>query len=167
MKTSTLLTILFIALMSLACFIPEASAQVKTSNVDVSKTDNNLRISLSNQSIAVDSGDYYYSNDFKIEKFDGVSFTTYPVRWWMSQSSVTAKPHITWILQGTNDDGSTYGNVDTLGAVGDSIETAQIGTIDFNGFRYNAYRFKFSTTNANALDAIISNCGILFVTPEN
>lgn len=72
-------------------------------------------------------------------------------------SSTTGKPRITWIVQGSNDlsDTSQHFAVDTLSAVGDSTETWQYNSVDFNGKRFLNYRFYFKTVAANRADTYV------------
>lgn len=69
-------------------------------------------------------------------------------------SSTLGKPRILAIIQGTNntDDASSLYTVDSLTANADSLETYQYAHLDFNGKRFQKYRFKITGTAGNRSD---------------
>jgi hypothetical protein len=107
-------------------------------------------------SVAVAGADTVYSTSFSAPEYDGVDFTTYPINYTKTLTSTSDKPHITTTIQGSFDD-VTYYTLDSLGAVGDSAETNQTGTLDLNstGFKnhYRYYRFEYIGLATNPADA--------------
>ena len=110
-----------------------------------------------------DSLDVVVSKSFSMPNFLSNNFSTYPVYYTKYQRSADDKPHITTTIEGSND-GTNWNVVDTLGAVADSAETYQYGSLDFNNKKYWYYRLKHTGAAGNRADALITT-NLLFTKP--
>ncbi|HEX2868802.1 MAG TPA: hypothetical protein VHO03_17305 [Ignavibacteriales bacterium] len=95
----------------------------------------------------------YNSNSFSIPEALNESLTTYPVVFGAQLTGTsTATRKITCYIQGTNFDGGTYANVDTL-LYADSSNVEIQKTANLNGKKYVYYRLSVvgATGNTNTI----------------
>jgi hypothetical protein len=113
----------------------------------------------------IDSVYNYYSHCFSPASYTGSITSTNPASYTKLYTSAFGKPHITTVVQGTNDQ-INYFAVDTISAVGDSAQTASSGVCYF-GQRYGLtkyvyYRLEFIGATGNSSVAYIKNINIVF-----
>lgn len=129
------------------------------------KGDNSLRVKYTAD---VDSLTTTYSDWFSIADYLGLSLYTYPVNYSKIQSSAAGKPHITVTVEGSNDQTNVV-IVDTVGTVGDSLETIYSGNTNFNNKKFWYYRLKYTGTGtgafANKSDATLRT-DLVFIKPQ-
>lgn len=92
-----------------------------------------------------------YSTPFTIGDYNNVDFASRLINYTKILSSDTSKPHITTILQGSNDLIS-WDNLDTLGVVGDSAVTHQSGTLDLNSVNGSKHYYYYRLLNYGTAD---------------
>ena len=128
------------------------------------KGDNSLRVKYTAD---VDSLTTTTSDWFSIADYLGLSLITYPVNYSKIQSSADGKPHITVTVEGSNDQTNVV-IVDTVGTVGDSLETIYSGNTNFNNKKFWYYRLKYTGTGtgafANKSDATLRT-DLVFIKP--
>lgn len=129
------------------------------------KGDNSIRVKYTAD---VDSLTTTYSDWFSIADYLGLSLITYPVNYSKIQSSAAGKPHITVTVEGSNDQTNVV-IVDTVGTVGDSLETIYSGNTNFNNKKFWYYRLKYTGTGtgafANKSDATLRT-DLVFIKPQ-
>lgn len=117
----------------------------------------------------VDSLTTVTSDWFAIPEFLSHSLYTYPPNYTKIQSSAAGKPHITVTIEGSNDQTNVV-IVDTVGTVGDSLETIYSGSTNFNNKKFWYYRYKYTGTGtgvfANKSDATLRT-DLVFIRPKN
>ena len=122
------------------------SIAVPAQTLEIDKIDNAVKVSFDAE---VDSLTTVTSDWFAIPEFLSHSLITYPPNYTKIQSSVAGKPHITVTIEGSNDQTNVY-TVDTVGTVGDSLETLYSGSTNFNNKKFWYYRFKYVGTGTGA-----------------
>lgn len=129
------------------------------------KGDNSIRVKYTAD---VDSLTTTYSDWFSIADYLSHSLITYPVNYSKIQSSAAGKPHITVTVEGSNDQTNVV-IVDTVGTVGDSLETIYSGNTNFNNKKFWYYRLKYTGTGtgafANKSDATLRT-DLVFIKPQ-
>lgn len=129
------------------------------------KGDNSIRVKYTAD---VDSLTTVYSDWFSIADYLSHSLITYPVNYSKIQSSVAGKPHITVIVYGSNDQVNSVA-VDTIGTVGDSLETIYSGNTNFNNKKFWYYRIAYKGEGvgafANKSDATLRT-DLVFIKPQ-
>lgn len=157
------LFVLFLAALLMMVFI---EPQAQNTTVKQERGDNSVLLSFSTN---VDSLTTVTSKWFSIADLLSHSLYTYPISYTKIQSSVLDKPHITTTIEGSNDQ-VNVAVVDTIGTVGDSLETLYSGTIDLNNKKFWYYRIKHTGTGtgvfANKRDAIIRT-DLIPIRPKN
>ena len=113
----------------------------------------------------VDSNEVVYSDWFSVAEYIPFSLYTYPVSYTKIQSSTLAKPHITVTVERSNDQTNVI-VTDTIGTVGDSLETLYSGTANLNNGKSWYYRVKYTGTIANRSDATLRT-DLVFLKPED
>jgi len=118
---------------------------------------------------AVDSAGTVYSDWFSIPDYLSYSFYDYPVNYTKIQSSVLRVPVITVTVEGSNDQTNIV-ITDTIGTVGDSLETYYNGNTNFNNKKFWYYRLKYVGVGThpfdNATDATLRT-DLVFIRPRN
>lgn len=152
----------FFVLATLFLFQPFTPAQT----LEIEKQDNAVMVSFDAD---VDSIITVTSDWFSIPEYLSHSLYTYPVSYTKIQSSVAGKPHITVTVERSNDQTNVIA-ADTIGTVGDSLETLYSGTANFNNGKSWYYRFKYVGTGtgnyANKSDATLKT-HLVFIRPKN
>lgn len=152
----------FFVLAMLFIFQPFAPAQT----LEIDKNDNAVMVSFDAE---VDSIITVTSDWFAIPEYLSHSLITYPPNYTKIQSSTAGKPHITVTLEGSNDQTNVV-IVDTVGTVGDSLETIYSGNTNLNNKKFWYYRYKYVGTGtgafANKSDATLKS-QLVFIRPKN
>lgn len=134
--------------------------------LDIEKNDNAVMVSFDAD---VDSLTTVTSDWFSIPDYLSHSLYTYPVSYTKIQSSVLGKPHITVTIERSNDQTNVI-VADTIGNVGDSLETLYSGTANLNNGKSWYYRLKYVGTGtgafANKSDATLKT-DLVFIRPKN
>lgn len=134
--------------------------------LDIERNDNAVKISFDAD---VDSLTTVTSDWFAIPEYLSHSLITYPPNYTKIQSSADGKPHITVTLEGSNDQTNVV-IVDTVGTVGDSLETIYSGNTNLNNKKFWYYRYKYTGTGtgafANKSDATLRT-DLVFIRPKN
>jgi len=132
----------------------------------IDKGDYSMRVKYTT---SVDSLATMTSNWFSVADYLPGSLITYPAYYTKIQSSVLRVPVITVTLEGSNDQ-TNYVVVDTIGTVGDSLETIYSGNINLNNQKFWFYRIKAVGVGAhpfdNARDAVLRT-DLIFVRPKD
>lgn len=155
--------IFFALLITLAFFTSDLFCQsIKTETID-----NTIKISFSSP---VDSLNTVRSNWFAVPEYLSHSLSTYPVNYTKIQNSASAKPYITVMIEGSNDQ-VNVAVVDTIGGSLDSLETLYSGTANLNEKKFWYYRIVYkgeskSATLKNRKDATLRT-DLLFIRPKD
>lgn len=134
-------------------------------SLSIDKSDNAVIVSFDAE---VDSAATVTSDWFSIPEYLSHSLYTYPVSYTKIQSSTLNKPHITVTVERSNDQTNVI-VADTIGTVGDSLETLYSGTANLNDGKSWYYRFKYTATGThpfdNAVDATLRT-DLVFIRPK-
>jgi len=110
---------------------------------------------------SVDTNTSATSEKFSLAKYDGVSFTTYPIGCGWTLTSTAAKPYVTAEIYGSMD-GSNWFIVDTV-LSNDSSEVATYEEIDLNNKKAVWYNLKITGQTGNRSD---TEGELIFYFPE-
>lgn len=134
-------------------------------SVDIERGENSALITFQSD---VDSAETVTSDWFSVKDIIPYSLYTYPVNYTKIQSSTLRVPKITVTIEGSNDQTNVV-IVDTIGTVGDSLETLYNGNVNFNDKKFMYYRYKYTATGThpfdNATDAVLRT-DLLFTGPK-
>lgn len=136
----------FFLILSMLFLIIAGCAQAQTA-VDVEKSGKATLITF--DSICDSTTAVTTSNWFSLGDVLSHSLITYPIYYTKIQSSADGKPHVTVTVEGSNDLSNVV-IVDTVGTVGDSLETIYNGNTNFNNKKFWYYRLKYTGTGSGA-----------------